>query len=193
MFMTNESIRLFPHDYLMKWVIEPWFPRRVKPNHLTVLRFFLTPLVLWLIWRACWSRALVVFLFAAFTDALDGSLARLRRQITTWGTVADPVADKILIGSVAVAFVARVVGLWLAGLVLCMELLIVLGALYRRSKGKMSSANVFGKTKMCFQVIGVSLLLLAEWMHAPALVTMAIASFLISLAFAFISFVTYSF
>lgn len=193
MLMTNENIRLYPQDHIIRWLFHWWVPRSVKPNHLTILRFFLTPFVLWLMWKESWFGAFCLFLFAAFTDVLDGSLARLRKQITLWGTVADPVADKILIGSMSVLFVARVVGLWWAVAVLFMELLVVTGVMYRRYKGKISSANVFGKTKMFLQVVAVSLLLLSQIFHWPLLVTVALGCFLVSFVFAFVSFLTYSF
>lgn len=193
MLMTNANIRLYPHDRLIKLLFHWWVPRWVRPNHLTVVRFLLTPLVLWLVWESKWLATLFLFLPTAFTDVLDGSLARLRKQITIWGTVADPIADKFLIGSIAVLFVARVVGIWWAVAVLCMELLIIAGAGYRRYRGKMSSANVFGKTKMFLQATAITLLLVSQLFTAPWLVSLALGCFLISFVFAFVSFLTYSF
>lgn len=192
MLMTNENIRFFPQDRLIRWAFNWWFPRWIRPNHLTVLRFLLTPIVLILLWEERWLQTFGLFLFAAFTDVLDGSLARLRKQITFWGTAADPVADKLLIGSVSVVFVSRVVGLWLAMLILAMEVLVVSGVMYRRSKGKVSSANVFGKTKMFLQVIAIALLLLSEISGWIGLLPIALFCFLLSFFFAFISFLTYS-
>ena len=135
---------------------------------------------------------LVVFLLTAFTDVLDGSLARLRKHITMWGTIADPIADKLLIGSVCLMFAARVVGPWLAIAVLCMEVLVISGVLYRRYRGKMSSANVFGKTKMFLQVCAIVALILSQIVLLPVFVSLALALFLLSFLFAFISFITYS-
>ncbi len=191
MLMTNDNIRLFPHDPLIRYLFA-WIPRRVRPNHLTVLRFLFTPVVLFFLWKERWPETLGLFLFAAFTDVLDGSLARLRKQITFWGTAADPVADKLLIGSVSVLFVSRVVGWWLAAVVLLMELLVVSGVLYRRYKGRVSSANVFGKTKMLLQACAIALLLLSQVGAWPILVPLALCCFLLSFFFAFISFLTYS-
>lgn len=190
--MTNDNIRLYPHDHAIRYLFHWWIPKWVKPNHLTVVRFLFTPIVLWMLWQERWLETLGLFLFAAFTDVLDGSLARLRKRITLWGTVADPVADKLLIGSVSLVFVARVVGFWLAGAVLLMELLVVSGVLYRRFKGRMSSANVFGKTKMFLQVCGIVCLLLSQVFGLGFFVSLALGCFLISFLFAFISFLTYS-
>lgn len=145
-----------------------------------------------MLWQERWIETLGLFLFAAFTDVLDGSIARLRKRITVWGTVADPVADKLLIGTVSLLFVARVVGAWLALIVLLMELLVVSGVLYRRSKGKISSANVFGKTKMFLQVTAIVCLLLSQIFGFAFFVSLALGCFLVSFLFAFISFLTYS-
>lgn len=190
--MTNDTIRLYPHDHVIRSLFHWWVPRWVRPNHLTVVRFLFTPIVLGALWQERWLATLGLFLFAAFTDVLDGSLARLRKQITMWGTVADPVADKILIGSVSLVFVARVVGVWLALAILLMEVLVVTGVLYRRSKGKISSANVFGKTKMFLQVLAITGLLLSQIFGAAFFVSLALGCFLVSFVFAFISFLTYS-
>ena len=87
------------------------------PNILTILRIFFVPLlvaalvqervalhfggaVIINIWLA-----LAIFLAAASTDLLDGYLARRWRQITTIGTLLDPIADKLLISSALIALV----------------------------------------------------------------------------------------
>jgi phosphatidylglycerophosphate synthase len=192
MLMTNENVRLYPHDPVVGWLFNGWFPRWILPNHLTITRFALTPWVLALLWQERWGATLGLFLVTAFTDVLDGSLARLRKQITLWGTAADPVADKLLIGSMAIVFIVRVIGWWLALAVLLMEVLVVSGVLYRRYKGRISSANVFGKTKMFLQVMGMAWFLASQIWHIPLFVTVGIVCFLLSFLFAFISFLTYS-
>ena len=190
--MTNDNVRLFPHDRIMRWLFVWWLPKWIRPNHFTLIRFLFTPVVLYYLWSQRWGETIGLFLFAAFTDVLDGSTARLRKQITLWGTIADPIADKILIGTVSLLFVARVIGFWLAAMVLFMELLVIVGALYRRYKGKISSANVFGKTKMFLQVSAIILLLLSQTTGRVSLVSIALLLFLVSFFFAFISFLTYS-
>ncbi len=75
------------------------------PNALTVLRFLLVPVYAVLLlhdggtdpWWRFW--AWVVFAIAAVTDGIDGRLARRNGQITTFGKVADPIADKALTGT----------------------------------------------------------------------------------------------
>ncbi|AJT40584.1 CDP-diacylglycerol--glycerol-3-phosphate 3-phosphatidyltransferase [Psychromicrobium lacuslunae] len=74
-------------------------------NVLTVLRIVLVPFFIWFLlsdnaeyswWR--WA-ALLVFAAAIYTDKLDGDLARSRGLVTDFGKIADPIADKLLIGS----------------------------------------------------------------------------------------------
>lgn len=137
--------------------------------------------------------ALIWFLLAACTDALDGSLARTRRQITVWGTMADPVADKLLIGLVVVLFVARQINVIFAGIIVLIECMIVVGALYKHRQGGYMSANEFGKLKMLFQVIGVALLILAKVTGMDLAVPVAIGTLTIAIVFAVVSLLTYGF
>src|SRR5580700_7644788 len=88
------------------------------PNLLTLLRIFFVPLLMatllaensgagWQAWIPA-SRelfALAVFLAAAITDLLDGYLARRWGQVTTVGTLLDPIADKLLISAALVSLV----------------------------------------------------------------------------------------
>jgi len=82
------------------------------PNILTMLRIALVPFFIWCLvadapgldaqngpWR--WA-AVVVFAVAIYTDKLDGDIARSRGLITDFGKIADPIADKLLIGSALV-------------------------------------------------------------------------------------------
>ncbi|HVM90340.1 MAG TPA: CDP-alcohol phosphatidyltransferase family protein [Verrucomicrobiae bacterium] len=192
MLMTNENIVLAPHDRLMGAVFVRWLPKFIRPNHLTILRVILAPVVLYLFWTEQWTAAFWLFIFAALTDALDGSMARLRKEITLWGTMADPVADKLLIGTSVVVFVAREVNALFALVIVSVELLIVLGAVYRRRQGRYSSANGYGKIKMLLQVIGVALLILAKLSGLHLAVPFGVGTLSLAIAFAVLSLFTYS-
>ncbi len=192
MLMTNENIRYFPHDRLLQYTILQLVPRFIKPNHLTILRIILIPIVLYFFWVENWPWALGLFLFAALTDAMDGSLARTRKQITLWGTLADPVADKLLIGSAVVLFVAREIHPLFAVVIVLIELLIVIGALYRKRRGLYASANNYGKIKMLLQVTGVALLIFAKLAGYSLVVPFATATLALAIVFAIVSLLTYS-
>ena len=192
MFMTNENVRLYWHDRVLQYTILRLIPRRVLPNHLTILRVILTPLVLWYVWQEQWQVVLPLFLGVAFTDVLDGSLARTRKQITAWGTIADPVADKILIGSVVFLFVAREINPIFALVIIVLELAIVITALIRRKRrGEHISANWAGKTKMFLQCAGVTSLLVAKWFGVDMLVPVSTGTLSLAILFALISLYTY--
>jgi cardiolipin synthase len=79
-------------------------------NQLTILRMALAPLLVGLIVYREMTWALVVFVVAAFTDLLDGLIARLGHQQTSLGMMLDPLADKIMLTS---SFVALT---WTSGL-----------------------------------------------------------------------------
>ena len=72
-------------------------------NQLTILRMALAPLLVVLVAYREFTWALVTFAVAGVTDLLDGLIARLGHQKTTFGAMLDPVADKVLLGSSFVA------------------------------------------------------------------------------------------
>lgn len=192
MLFTNENAPVYPHDRLLNVILIRFLPSKLHPNHVTWLRFFLIPFVLWQVIAEQWNIAVPLFLFAAFTDALDGSMARIRRQITMWGTVADPTADKLLIGSVAIVFVAREISPWFAAIIVALEILIVFFNVARRAKQGIVSANWAGKTKMLCQVAGVAFLLIDRLLHTPVLTPYAMGILAVSMILAVISLFTYS-
>src|SRR3954463_13124399 len=105
------------------------------PNLLTLLRIFFVPLLVAALlgedFSAPWmgqflvtreTFALLIFLAAASTDLLDGYLARRWGQITTVGTLLDPIADKLLVSSALIALVQmHVVPAWMTVVVIARE------------------------------------------------------------------------
>ena len=104
--------------------------------------------------------AIPVFTISAFSDALDGALARETDRITDWGKLFDPLADKLLIGSVAAITVLKFLGMWMVLIIVGIELLLILVASYKRYIGRKAiEAGKIGKMKMVLQSVGVGLLL----------------------------------
>jgi len=150
------------------------------PNLLTILRIFFVPLLVAVMLqehlRLDWNGieihhellALAIFLAAAATDLLDGYLARRWRQVTTVGTLLDPIADKLLISAALIALVqVRVVPAWMVILIVGREFAISGLRGIAAAEGYTIRASELGKTKMVSQVIAITLLLLS--MHLPFL------------------------
>ena len=188
---SRDPTKLFPHDYLMRYTFNVIIPRCITPNMVTIFRMICTPLVLWLLYVENYSVGVPFFLFVAFTDAIDGSMARLRHQITPWGTFYDPVADKLLISSVVVLVVVKYVKVIFAGIIILPELLIVIGGLLHKRQGLITSANIYGKTKMFLQVLGVVFLLIALWAGFDLFIPVSVGTLSLAIVFAIISLFTY--
>lgn len=152
--------KIYAHDRLLAATVLKLIPAKVSPNQITILRILLTPAVLWLLWVESYEMGISLFLLVAFTDMIDGSLARTRGQVTSWGMLWDPVADKLLIGAVAVLLLFRAFPAELIVVIFGLEAAFLIGGYYRKRQGVIVAANWWGKFKMLCQVIGVTLFLL---------------------------------
>ena len=96
------------------------------PNSLTITRIFLIPLLVVVLLTKFPSKEFIgvaIFLAAAFTDWLDGHIARKRRQITRLGVWLDPIADKLLVASALLALVElQLAPAWMVLIILGREL-----------------------------------------------------------------------
>jgi CDP-diacylglycerol---glycerol-3-phosphate 3-phosphatidyltransferase len=150
------------------------------PNLLTLIRIFLVPLlVAGLVeqnLRIQWGDtllvandffALTIFLAAAFTDLLDGYLARRWKQVTTVGTLLDPIADKLLISAALVSLVQiRLLPGWMAILIISREFAVSGLRSIAAAEGYTIRAGELGKSKMVLQVVAVTLVMLSvRWSH----------------------------
>jgi CDP-diacylglycerol--glycerol-3-phosphate 3-phosphatidyltransferase len=168
----------------MLWAV----PRRLRPNHLTALRFVLVPAVFLLFRAGFTGAAFAVFVFAACTDFLDGAMARVRNQVTELGTFIDPLADKLLVAAalLALGWDFLVIKVIVASITL--ELVaMAFGAVDWARSGRVVRANVFGKVKMVLLSVGLSLFLLGRALAADAVVEAAVWILWAALAFAFAS------
>ncbi len=179
--------KTYPHDRFLAATLLRLVPKETTPNQITVARMFMTPMVLWLLYEGRYELATPLFLVTALTDMLDGSLARTRDQVTDWGKAWDPIADKLLIGLVALLLLTRHFPLELTVVIIGIEAAFLAGGWYRRTQGIVSSANWWGKIKMLCQVIGVTLFLVFLQTGLPALATASYAVFATACAFAIVS------
>ncbi len=184
----NASIVLYPSDRLFAATIEPLVPRAVRPNHLTVLRLMLIPFVLYFLSAERYAVGVPLFLFAALTDWFDGSLARVRKQVTEWGIVYDPLVDKLLIGSVLFVIVLDHINFILGMALLGVEAFMIAAGWHRNRKtGRIEPANIWGKIKMVSEVCGIMLLLLALWFKVNLLIDLSTGTLGLALTFAIVS------
>ena len=142
------------------------------PNALTVVRLVLVPVFIVLglqqSWSALWA-AFVVFAVAAITDRFDGELARSWGQITDFGRIADPIADKALTlcGFGLLSF-QGFLPWWLTILIAVRELGITAMRAFFLRRGVVVSANQAGKLKTFMQVVALGMLLI-PWAHFTAM------------------------
>ena len=107
------------------------------------------------------TLALLTFCVASATDFYDGEIARRKKEISDFGKLMDPIADKILVLSAFLAFVQlQLVPAWMVVLILARELLITGVRLLALSKGAVLSATRGGKHKTATQMMTVLWILL---------------------------------
>lgn len=150
-----------PLDWFLYKIFLSWWPRSIEPNHLTVFRFVSIPPILYFLVTGNYAVAIPLFIISAFSDALDGAMARMKHEVTEWGKLYDPLADKLLIGSVAAVVVTQYLGPLVTIMILLIEAVLILTAWYKRKilKKKKIEAGHIGKVKMVLQSVGVGLLL----------------------------------
>lgn len=137
------------------------------PNKLTISRMLMTPVFLAVILWDIPHRflfAVIVFSIAAITDAIDGKLARKRNEITVFGKLLDPVADKMLTTAALLAFMyLGLCNVWIVFIVLTREFIVTSIRLIALSQGIVIPANIWGKLKTVSQMtFTILIMLLAE-------------------------------
>jgi CDP-diacylglycerol--glycerol-3-phosphate 3-phosphatidyltransferase len=161
-------------------------PRINAPNALTIIRILLVPVMLAVLLEEGGGSTLAaaVFAAAASTDGLDGYLARSRRDITTFGKVMDPIADKLLIIAALVALVGLDrLAAWVAVAIIARELSVSGLRVVASQQGVEIPASGLGRAKTICQAAAVVVLIAvgdpgAAWVLA--LVYLAVAITLLS-------------
>ena len=158
------------------------------PNSLTIVRVLLVPvLVLALLAKTGAGDVLaaVAFVVASATDALDGYLARSQGQVTTFGTLMDPIADKLLIIAALLALVSLGrLQAWVALVIIGREFAVTaLRAAVGAGQGTVIAASRFGKLKTVCQIVMVLVLIVhyrwighrdAWWLYVIEYVTVLV-------------------
>lgn len=154
-------------------------------NFLTMLRIVCVPLMVALLFaggghdQAMRWWAAVVFVFAALTDLLDGVIARRRGLVTNFGKIADPIADKALIGAALVSLSLLGDLAWWVTIVILVREVGVTALRFWVIEHGVIPASRGGKVKTVAQGIAITMYLLqfpdSSWWPAASMVMMAIA------------------
>ncbi|MDD5438867.1 MAG: CDP-diacylglycerol--glycerol-3-phosphate 3-phosphatidyltransferase [Candidatus Omnitrophica bacterium] len=133
-------------------------------NKLTISRIFLTFVFMFFLFSRgvpAKAAALVFFIAATVTDYLDGFFAKTRNEITNFGKIMDPIADKILTLAAFLAFVEmELVPAWIVVIIILRELVITGLRLAALAKGEVMAAGRGGKHKTVSQMISIFTILI---------------------------------
>ncbi len=147
------------------------------PNKLTVLRILMIPVFLLLLLPVADGRLLIpmplqtgrllaalVFVLAAFTDLLDGAIARKRNCITTLGKFLDPIADKLLVASALMALIQLgEASAWAAVIIIAREFVVQGVRIIAANDAVVIAASMLGKIKTFTQMTAIVLLLIGDF------------------------------
>ena len=152
------------------------------PNLLTVARLFMVPIFGYLVLAVeqtdsvQWASA-AVFLIAALTDLVDGVWARRYGLVTNFGKIADPIADKALIGTALIALsIQGEIAWWVTGVIIFREVAITLLRFWVIKQGVIPASRG-GKVKTVSQIIAIVAFLipLNGWVDAVAQMSLGVA------------------
>jgi len=152
------------------------------PNLLTLLRILLIPVLVAALLSGIESGdllAAIIFVIASVTDALDGWIARRNKEVTTFGKLMDPLADKLLVTSALVSLVSLDrLQAWVAMVIIAREFAVTGLRQLAMEHGEVIHASAWGKIKTAAQIAMVLALILVDdsplWVDALVYATVAI-------------------
>ncbi len=135
------------------------------PNKLTLLRVILVPFFVFFMLTDIVPFspviALVIFIAASVTDALDGHIARSRNLVTTFGKFLDPLADKVLVISALICLNSRgVIGAVPVIIIVAREFMVSGLRLVTANEGVVVAAGIWGKLKTAFTMVAEVVIML---------------------------------
>ncbi len=186
----QKKVDAFWHAVLIRFL-----PVWVSPNFFTATRFILIPVILYFLAIGGFVWVLGFFFLAALGDSIDGSLARSRKQTSPLGEILDPLADKLLIILLSLFLIYFYPYPALILTVVVFDLLLILAGviffIFFFHK-KLPPANWWGKSKMVFQVLGTTAVLVYLILPWSWLLTASVILFLLVIIFEFVGFLSYS-
>lgn len=134
------------------------------PNKLTTLRLIMIPvfMVAYMHLKINIISALI-FALAFLTDMLDGYLARKNNQVSNFGKIMDPLADKVLVSAAMVLLtMTGVINPWVTVLVLAREFIVSGVRMAAAAEGNVVAASAWGKAKTIWQFIALTVALIVN-------------------------------
>jgi len=133
------------------------------PNIITIFRFFLVPLFVYVFFSGYDKNYMVsagIFLLAGFTDVLDGYIARKYNMVTRWGKLMDPLADKLMQLAVIISLWFKgLVPLWAILVIFTKEVLMIIGGIVLYKDKIVVSASWYGKAATCLFYLSILLII----------------------------------
>ena len=149
------------------------YSRMNLPNAITASRIFLVPLLVVVLLTKFQGKELAgaaIFGVASLTDWLDGYVARRRKQITPFGQVIDPLADKLLTSAAFISLVQMgLAPAWMVAIIIGREFAVTGLRNLAYARGVVISASPLGKIKMVSQVVAILALILGD-VYIPGLI-----------------------
>ena len=135
------------------------------PNILSLVRIAMVPLFVWCFFAPIPNNhqwAIVIFLSAGATDVIDGWIARHFNQISLWGRILDPMADKLMVFAALICLMLiDALPLWLVLLYFSKELAqAICGFAFMRRTKDMPASNLLGKAGTCLFYLTIVVLTL---------------------------------
>ncbi len=139
-------------------------------NKITLLRIFLVPIFMFFLLTnfsfggyAAYIAA-IIFIVAAATDGLDGYIARKRKQVTNFGKIIDPLADKLLVTAALISLVElNKLSSWIVMIIISRDFIVTSLRIVAISEGINIAASIWGKVKTISQIIAIASLLLNNY------------------------------
>lgn len=150
------------------------------PNKLTMLRLILVPFYAFFLLMPSIPHhfliAFIIFAAAAYTDHLDGKIARKKNMITDFGKFADPLADKVMIVAALACFIQLdITNAVVLIIIVTREFAVTSVRLAAADKGKVVAANKWGKAKTISQIVSVLVIMLMYYileLHKLGIITL---------------------
>lgn len=155
-------------DKVLSVVIKPYWPRSVTPNHVSYARVAIGIIIFVLLFFfriEDKTLLLGLLIIGAITDFVDGPIARATNQVTDFGGMLDPVADRFLVVPIIFYSLLKTQALLLGTLVIIEVFHVIINVAYR-PKNTYLKANIFGKIKMVLLCVAL-IAILVYWPNTP--------------------------